>query len=46
MAARKGDLTPGDVNAMIRMVPFSTMPGVRTLMEYQVKPTLLDAVSE
>lgn len=39
-----GDLKKSGVNAMIRQLPGSTLPGVRTAIHVGVKPALSDAV--
>jgi hypothetical protein len=33
-----GDYTKGGVNSMSRLLPGRSLPGVRALLEYQVKP--------
>ena len=41
----KGDLTTGGANAMIRQVPFGSLPGVRSGLHGFVKPQFQDAVN-
>ncbi|SFO05835.1 hypothetical protein SAMN04488056_1032 [Cohaesibacter marisflavi] len=43
-AMHQGDLTPGDITAIRRLVPFSTLPFVRSVLEYGILPPLKDAV--
>lgn len=44
-AARKGDLTESDVNAIRRLAPFATLPGIRSLSEYMIMPAARQAVA-
>lgn len=37
-------LTEGDVNAIRRLAPFATLPGVRSLVEYMGVPAVVDAI--
>lgn len=43
-AGLHGDLTPADINAMRRLTPGATLPFIRSLIEYEVRPALQEAV--
>lgn len=40
----QGDFTPGDITAIRRLMPYATLPFIRSLLEYEVMPELKDAV--
>jgi hypothetical protein len=42
----KGDLKESDVNAIRRLAPFATLPGIRSLTEYMVLPEAKKAVAD
>lgn len=39
-----GDASEGDVNSIRRLLPFSTLPGIRSILEYGAMPPIRDAV--
>lgn len=43
--ALDGDLKESDVNAIRRLAPFATLPGIRSLVEYMVMPGAREAVA-
>jgi hypothetical protein len=44
-AITNGDLKESDVNAIRRLAPFSTLPGIRSIVEYMVMPEAKKAVA-
>ena len=39
-------LTEGDINAIRRLAPFASLPGIRSLVEYVGVPAAVDAMSQ
>jgi hypothetical protein len=39
---KDGDFSDADVNALFKLAPFATLPGLRSIVEYQAKPALSD----
>lgn len=42
----RGDMKESDVNAIRRLAPFATLPGIRSIVEYMIMPEAREAVAQ